>query len=89
MIRGRLYSSQVFRTLGQRALKCSLCWPGTCLPSFPSCEGDGKTTGSAMILCGEGCNRFCREDFAALIIFSLGVSRSFAKGMGRAADEKV
>lgn len=50
VIRGRLYSSQVFRTLGQRALKCSLCWPGTCLPSFPSCEGDGKTTGSAVIL---------------------------------------
>lgn len=26
------------------------CFPGTCLPSFPPHEGDGKTTGSALIL---------------------------------------
>lgn len=32
-----------------RGLWSALCWPGTCLPSFPFCEGDGKTTGSAMI----------------------------------------
>lgn len=49
MVRGILRSSQVLRILGQRALKCSLCWLATCLPSFLSCEGDGKTTGSAMI----------------------------------------
>lgn len=38
---------------------------------------------------GERCNSLCRETFASLIPLSLGVSRSFSRGMGRAADEKV
>lgn len=58
-----------------------------CLPSRPVRVTDHRKSSDSKG--EEGCTSFCRGDFAVLIPLSLGVSRSFAKGMGRAADEKV
>lgn len=38
------------QAFGPEGLWSAPCFPGTCLPSFPPCEGDGKTTGSVRIL---------------------------------------
>lgn len=47
------------------------CFPGTCLPSFPPCEGDGKTTGSALILRVEKYVIAFAERALQLLLFSL------------------
>lgn len=77
------------RLLGQRALRC--CVLAEDLPPFPPVRRGWPRkdlTKRRDSRAGEGRNGLCREDFAALIILSLGVSRSFAGGMGRAADER-
>lgn len=88
LVSGRAASDPTSPGSWTRGLRSALCWPETCLPSSHACEGEDHRKYSDS-KGGEGRNSLCREDCAALDIFSLGVSRSFAKGMGRAADEKV
>lgn len=61
------------------------------LPGFlPALEGDCQTTGSAVILREEkDVIAFAERPLQLSATLSVGVSRSFARGMGRAADEKV
>lgn len=59
-------------------------------PLLPALRGSVTDSGKCSgFKGGEGCNSLFRGTFASLIPLSLGVSRSSARGMGRAADEKV
>lgn len=61
------------------------------LPGFlPALEGDCQITGSAVILRKEkDVIAFAERPLQLSATLSVGVSRSFERGMGRAADEKV